>query len=353
MSLPLSVLDLSPVASGSTAAEALHNTIDLARSAEGWGYRRHWLAEHHNTPGLASSAPEVMIGQVAAATTRIRVGSGGIMLPNHAPLRVAETFRVLEALFPGRIDLGIGRAPGTDRVTAIALRRSVDALTADDFPQQLLELLAYGGDGFPPDHPFRLGERRAAGRPASADLDPGLERLRRPGRRGAGHRVRLRPPPQPARRRGGDAALPRDLPALRSLPGASRHPHGVGRLRGRRRPRRASCRLDGPRGGADALGAARARCPSPEEAAAHHYTPAELDQVRRYRRAQVLGDPPAVAAELLGLAEQTRADELMVMTSVHDHTERLRSYRLLAEALAPQVGDWPSTSPADPAASKL
>ena len=111
---PLSVLDLTPVPSGSTSAQALRNTIDLARAPEGWGYRRYWLAEHHNTPGLASSSPEVLIGHVAAATSRIRVGAGGIMLPNHSALQVAETFRVLEALHPGRIDLGIGRAPGTD-----------------------------------------------------------------------------------------------------------------------------------------------------------------------------------------------------------------------------------------------
>src|SRR5271163_2612512 len=120
----LSVLDLAPVPSGSTSADALRNTLDLAQLADKLGFTRYWLAEHHNTPLIASSAPEIMIGHVADVTKRIRVGSGGMMLPNHTPLKVAETFRVLEALHPGRVDLGIGRAPGTDSLTALALRRS-------------------------------------------------------------------------------------------------------------------------------------------------------------------------------------------------------------------------------------
>src|SRR5436189_255826 len=121
--VPLSILDLSPVSAGSSGAVALRNSLDLARLADELGFTRYWLAEHHNLPSIASSAPDIMIGQVAAATERIRVGSGGVMLPNHAPLMVAERFKVLEALFPGRIDLGLGRAPGTDPVTSYALRR--------------------------------------------------------------------------------------------------------------------------------------------------------------------------------------------------------------------------------------
>src|SRR4028119_227947 len=144
-----------PVSSGSNSSTALRNTLDLARLVDRLGYRRYWLAEHHNMPTIASSTPEVMIGQVANVTERIRVGAGGIMLPNHAPLKVAETFRVLEALHPERVDLGIGRAPGTDPVTATALRRSQDGLSAEDFPQRFGELLAFAGDGFPEDHPFR------------------------------------------------------------------------------------------------------------------------------------------------------------------------------------------------------
>src|ERR687889_334821 len=155
MNFGLSVLDVSPVSSGSNSAQALRNTLDLARLTDRLGYERYWLAEHHNLPIIASSAPEVMIGHVANVTERIRIGAGGIMLPNHAPLKVAETFRVLEALHPGRVDLGIGRAPGTDPVTATALRRSEEGFGANDFPERFGELLAFSGDGFPEDHPFR------------------------------------------------------------------------------------------------------------------------------------------------------------------------------------------------------
>ncbi|WP_409270115.1 LLM class flavin-dependent oxidoreductase [Neobacillus sp. SCS-31] len=137
-----SVLDLSPIVEGSTAADSLRNTIDLARNAEKWGYTRYWLAEHHNMPGIASSATAVVIGQVAAHTDTIRVGSGGVMLPNHSPLVIAEHFGTLESLFPGRIDLGLGRAPGTDQLTASALRRDW-RMNADDFPNQVEELRAY------------------------------------------------------------------------------------------------------------------------------------------------------------------------------------------------------------------
>src|ERR1700742_2779849 len=141
--VPLSVLDLAPVPAGSTSAQALLATVELARQAERRGYGRFWLAEHHNMPGIASSAPAVLIGQVAAATSTIRVGSGGVMLPNHPPLVVAEQFGMLTALHPGRIDLGLGRAPGTEPRTAQALRRSAGPLSADDFPEQLDELLSY------------------------------------------------------------------------------------------------------------------------------------------------------------------------------------------------------------------
>lgn len=140
--VPLSVLDLSPVVQGGTVADALHRSRDLAQLAEQWGFRRYWLAEHHNMTGIASAATSVVIGHVAAGTSTIRVGSGGIMLPNHSPLVIAEQFGTLAALFPGRIDLGLGRAPGTDQTTARALRRGT-ANTADTFPQDVLELQAY------------------------------------------------------------------------------------------------------------------------------------------------------------------------------------------------------------------
>lgn len=140
--IPYSVLDLSPIVEGGTAAESLRNTLDLARHVEKWGYNRYWLAEHHNMAGIASSATSVVIGYVAAGTSTIRVGSGGIMLPNHAPLVIAEQFGTLESLFPGRIDLGLGRAPGTDQLTAHALRRDRRS-DGQDFPEQLAELRAY------------------------------------------------------------------------------------------------------------------------------------------------------------------------------------------------------------------
>jgi len=139
---PLSVLDLSPIVQGGDAAQSLRNTRDLARHAERWGYRRYWLAEHHNSPGIASTATAVVIGHVAAGTSTIRVGAGGIMLPNHAPLMVAEQFGTLASLYPGRIDLGVGRAPGTDQITARALRRNLSA-DIDAFPQDVIEWMSY------------------------------------------------------------------------------------------------------------------------------------------------------------------------------------------------------------------
>src|SRR5450432_3037629 len=153
--IPLSILDLSPVSAGSTGAQALRNSLDLAVLADGLGFARYWVAEHHNLPAIASSAPDIMIGQIAAITKNMRVGSGGVMLPNHAPLMVAERFKVLEALFPGRIDLGLGRAPGTDPVTSYALRRRQDISADDDFLERFQELMLLESRAFPENHPFR------------------------------------------------------------------------------------------------------------------------------------------------------------------------------------------------------
>lgn len=152
---PLSLLDLTPITNDSNAGEAVQISVDLAQLADQLGYHRVWYAEHHNSPGLASGSPEIMIEHIASRTSRLRVGAGGVMLPNHAPLKIAETFRLLEALHPGRIDLGLGRAPGTDSITAFAMRRSAEALRADDYPEQLAELLAFDDGTFPADHPFR------------------------------------------------------------------------------------------------------------------------------------------------------------------------------------------------------
>lgn len=154
MTRPLSILDLIRMQDGQTSGDAIQRTVEIAQLAEELGYTRVWYAEHHNAPGLASGSPEIIIGHVANRTTTIRLGSGGVMLPNHAPLRIAEVFRLLEAIHPGRIDLGLGRAPGTDTRTAYALRRNPDALTADDYPENLAELLAYEDGRFPEGHIF-------------------------------------------------------------------------------------------------------------------------------------------------------------------------------------------------------
>src|ERR1043166_3235206 len=165
----LSVLDLSPVTTATPPAAALNNTLDLARFVDGLGYTRYWLAEHHNLPTIASSAPDIMIGQVAAVTRHMRVGSGGVMLPNHAPLMVMERFKVLEALFPGRIDLGLGRAPGTDQITSLALRRRQDTTgEQDDFLDRFQEMLLFESKGFPPNHPFS----KVAAMPSDVPLPP-------------------------------------------------------------------------------------------------------------------------------------------------------------------------------------
>ncbi len=163
--LRLSVLDQSPISQGSSGAQALANTLDLARLADRLGYHRYWVAEHHGGPMLAGPSPEALIGPIAAATERIRVGSGGVMLPHYSPLKVAETFSVLAALFPGRIDLGLGRAAGTDPMTTYALQRDRRQASPDDFPEQLVELLGYLHDRLPVDHPFQRLAKTLPGRP--------------------------------------------------------------------------------------------------------------------------------------------------------------------------------------------
>jgi luciferase family oxidoreductase group 1 len=161
----LSILDQSPVSEGSSGAQALQNTIDLAQLADRLSYHRYWVAEHHGGPMLAGPSPEALIGPIAAATSRIRVGSGGVMLPHYSPLKVAETFSLLAGLFPGRIDLALGRAAGTDPLTTFALQRDRRQAAPDDFPQQLAELLGYLDDRLPPDHPFAQLAKTLPGRP--------------------------------------------------------------------------------------------------------------------------------------------------------------------------------------------
>ena len=335
MSTPLSVLDLSPVLSGGTAGEALRNSLDLARHAEALGLRRYWVAEHHNAGFLACPAPEILIGQVAAATRSIRVGSGGIMLPNHTPLKVAESFRVLHALFPGRVDLGLGRAPGTDPRTAAALRRSRAAVAADDFPERFDDLARYLDDDGPPRDALTGTVRAIPLHVPSPDLwllgssEAGGCLLA--AQRGA--RIRFRPSHQSGGLRTRAAPLPGAVRAV----GAS--PRAVGDPRFGRRLRR-----DGRRGaGAGALGRARdgplppgrARPPAAERRGGAR---ARLRRARRALRVGrgehvVVGGVERVGARLRELIAESGADEVMVVTHVHEHAARKRSYELVAEAL--------------------
>jgi luciferase family oxidoreductase group 1 len=330
MDFGLSVLDVSPVSSGSNGAQALRNTLELARLADRLGYERYWLAEHHNLPIIASSAPEIMIGHVANITERIRVGAGGIMLPNHAPLKVAETFRVLEALHPERIDLGIGRAPGTDPVTATALRRSQDGLEAEDFPQRFGELLAFSGDGFTEDHPFRsvVAMPSDVGLPPIWLLGSSGYSARAAGQMGLGyafasHFSPADPTPAMLAYRESfepseDFERPSAILAVAVICGETdEHAEELA----------SSMELAWVRMRSGNPGP----LPGPEEALAYPYAPAERRLADAYRSMQVVGEPRSVRARIEEFAEHTAADEVMVTTNVYDHSERLRSYKRLAE----------------------
>lgn len=328
--VPLSVLDLSPVPRGSTPADALRESIALAQYAEELGYRRFWVAEHHNMPGIASSAPAVLLAHIATATARIRIGSGGVMLPNHPPLVVAEQFGMLDALHPGRVDLGIGRAPGTDQITAYALRRSVEALSADDFPQHLLELLGFFSGNFPADHPFR-----------QISATPGL---------GQHPQVWLLGSSDFSARLAGALGLPFSFAHHFSAPNMQPA------LEAYRREFRPSALLEQPQvmlavnvvvADTDAeasllatsadLSFLRLRAgrpgplPSPQEAAEYPYTAADLAQIQARRGSQFIGAAEPAARRLDRLVQDSGADELMVTTLVHDPLARRRSYALLAE----------------------
>ncbi len=330
MDFELSVLDVSPVSSGSHGAQALRNTLEVSRLADQLGYERYWLAEHHNLPSIASSAPEIMIGHVANVTERIRVGAGGIMLPNHAPLKVAETFRVLEALHPERIDLGIGRAPGTDPVTATALRRSQNGLEAEDFPQRFSELLAFSGNGFPEEHPFRS----VIAMPSDVALPPiwllgssGYS-ARAAGQMGLGYAFAAHfspadpAPAMLAYRKSFEPSESFELPSAILAVAVT-----CGETYGHAEELASSMELAWVRMRSGNPGP----LPSPEEAMVYPYTPAERRLADAYRSMQVVGDPRAVRARIEELAEHTAADEVMVTTNVYDHAERLRSYKRLAE----------------------
>jgi len=335
--MKLSVLDQSPVPSGSTPADALHNTIHLAREAESLGYERYWIAEHHAIETLASPAPEILIARVAAETSRIRVGSGGVLLPHYSALKVAEVFRMLHALYPGRIDLGLGRAPGSGGLEAFALQRERSKrMEASDFAEQLTELLAFLHNDFPPEHPFR--------------------------------RIKVSPemPGAPDVWLLGSSAWSAAAAAQFGLPYAFAHFIGpeqtVAALAHYRENFRPSKFLQEPRTiltlgvvcadtEAEAqrlsastkvlirrirLGGIRRAVPTPEEAikelesAGEDADPLTWDASEWPR--YIVGAPSKVSTTLKNMARELHVDELMILTVIHDHAARVHSYELLAES---------------------
>jgi luciferase family oxidoreductase group 1 len=328
------------VRKGGSAAEAVANTIDLARHAERLGYSRYWLAEHHNTQSFVGSAPEIMIGAVANATTRIHVGSAGVMLPHYSSLKVAELFRLLETLYPGRIDLGIGRAPGSDQKTARALQPGPQAYGIEVFPQQIELLIQFLEDanglageegGFPADHPWRGIHATPRG--------PGMPELWMLGS-------------------GGDGSI---LAAQFGMAYCFAHfinqDAGTSPIELYRRNFRPSRRLTSPKAAiavsvtvaeteeeAKRISASRnlwvmhllqnraGAFPSIEEALAYPYSDDERVMLRGIERRGIVGSPEQVRARLLAMGEEYGVDDFVILTITYDHADRLRSYELLAKA---------------------
>lgn len=324
----LSVLDQSPIAEGSTAGDALRNTIDLARWAEQLGYQRYWLAEHHGTPGLADASPEVMIGPVAAATTRLHVGTGGVMLPHYSPLKVAETFSMLSALFPGRIDLGLGRAAGTSPGIAYALQRDRRQSAPDDFHEQLLELLGYLENRGPSTGPFRqtasihfespepwlLGSSAQSGIWAAelglpyvfADfINPSGEPIAEYYREHFEPSARLQSP------RTGVAlwAICADTDEEAQRLASSMRMLMLMLFRGRLIP-----------------------VPSPETALAFLANEGAAPETVPVGRRLIIGTPQRVRSMIEEVAADYRAEEVFVVNIMYDHAARKRSYELIAKA---------------------
>jgi luciferase family oxidoreductase group 1 len=337
--LRLSVLDQSPVSEGSTGSQALQDTLALARLTDRLGYHRYWVAEHHGGPMLAGPSPEVLVGPIASATARIRVGSGGVMLPHYSPLKVAESFSVLAGLFPERIDLGIGRAAGTDALTTYALQRDRRTAAPDDFPEQLIELLAYLDGRFPTEHRFaRLA--MLPGRPETPDtwllgssaqsaiwaaelgLPYAFADFINPG--GTGIAAEYRAAFQPSERR----AAPETAVAAWVLCAedeeeaqrlASSHRMAFNLLRRGR----------------------LIEVPPPEKALRFLASEGESRSSAPRGRRAIVGAPPKVRAQVEELAAAYGADEVIVVTITHDPAARRRSYELLAEAF-----DLPHAAPA-------
>ena len=329
--LRLSVLDQAPVPEDSAPAQAVRNAVDLARFAEELGYHRYWVAEHHGTPALACASPEALIGPIAMATSRMRVGSGGVMLPHYSPLRVAESFSMLAALAPGRIDLGVGRANGTDPVTAFALQRDRRQAAPDDFPAQLFELMAYLDDDMPADHPFA----RLTKLPGLPEL-PDLWLL-------------------------GSSAQSGIWAAEVGLPYAFAdfiNPHGAEIVAKYREDFEPSRHAAEPR----VIAAVWALCAETDEEARRIAASAKMmftlflrgeliaippiekaleflesqppgEDPFRTRRRAIVGSPAKVRAGIEDVAREYGADEVMIVTITYDHQDRRRSYELIAREL--------------------
>jgi luciferase family oxidoreductase group 1 len=340
MHLPLSVLDLVPVVGTSEhpsgSGQALRHSLELVQLADRLGYTRYWFAEHHNMPTIASTTPEILIALAGERTTRIRVGSGGVMLPNHSSLQVAETFKMLEALHPGRVDLGIGRAPGTDTATALALRGSRAALSANDFPEQLVDLLEFGGRGAPSRMAARASQPGSvAAMPpdvklppiwllGSSDFSAELAALLGTGFGFAAHfseyspegpmlayRQQFSPSPDLARPH---AILTLSVVCAPTQEEAERLVSSLLVAFARLRTGQTSLLLP------------------PEEAMDYRFSPAERAVVESIRGRHIVGTPERVKAQIESLADRTQADEVMISTFIYGHEDRMRSYALLADA---------------------
>jgi luciferase family oxidoreductase group 1 len=326
------VLDLSPVSAGESSRDALLHTVDLAQRAEALGYRRYWVAEHHNAGGIACSSPEVLVATIASATQRLRVGSGGVMLPNHSALRVAETFRVLEALHPGRIDLGVGRAPGTDKRTALLLRRAPELLAEGGFEAQLDELLRFLGPDPDPTVPFNAVKAVPIGVPSPEVwlLGASLASARGAGERGLAYAYAHHFAPD-----GVAAAL--DVYRASFRPSASwSSPRAVVATAVVCAPTDAEAEDLATSGGLSFLRAGRGLRDLPlasvSEAKAYAYDEDERALLAHARGRAFVGGRERVAGALSDLVSTSGADELLLTTMVHDHAARVRSYELVAEA---------------------
>ena len=326
--IPISVLDLAPIREGGTAADAFRNSLDLARHAERWGYKRYWLAEHHNIPGIASAATAVVIGYIAGGTSRIRVGAGGIMLPNHAPLVIAEQFGTLDSLYPGRIDLGLGRAPGGDQRTAQALRRKLGS-GADTFPQDLLELQAY----FRPATPGQAvraipgeGLDVPSGcwvRATSAPASPPSSACRSRSPRTSRPTTCSRPSTCTATLQALRIARPSRMPwsaSTSSRPTPTRRP--------------AACSPRCSRPSSTCVRGRPGPLSPPVDDMDGRWTPAERPTSSAMTRVSVVGSPETVRKGLKTLIAATDADELMLTGQIFDHPRGCARSRFLLICIA-------------------